>query len=167
MERATRKNARLKDYDYSRNGAYFITVCVKDGCEWLWENEPVGARIARPLTSAGKIIETSINEISVRYPMIEVLKYVIMPNHLHMILLINNDGRAMRAPTVSTVINQIKGYVTKQLGYSVWQKLFYDHIIRNEADYLRIWKYIDENPLKWEDDKYFSESNGIQSVLPR
>jgi hypothetical protein len=67
----------------------------------------------------------------------------------------SNHGRAMRAPTVSTVINQTKGYVTKQVGYSIWQPRFHDHIIRNEADYQRIWKYIDENPARWNEDDYF------------
>ena len=57
----------------------------------------------------------------------------------------------MRAPTISRVINQLKGYVTKQLGYSIWQKLFHDQIIRDEAEYQRIWQYINENPEKWED----------------
>lgn len=65
------------------------------------------------------------------------------------------DGRAMRAPTISTVINQMKGYATKQIGFSLWQKLFHDHIIRNEQEYEKIWAYIDTNPLKWEDTCYF------------
>jgi len=74
-----------------------------------------------------------------------------------MILLLDShgSGRAMRAPTISTVINQMKGCVTKQIGFSLWQKLFHDHIIRNEEEYRKIWEYIDTNPLKWEDDCYF------------
>jgi len=148
-----RKNNRLTSYDYSQNGAYFITICIKDKQPLLRQ---VGARIARPpLTNIGKITESTITEIPIRYPAVELDKYVIMPNHIHMILFITDDGRAMRAPTLSTVINQMKGHVTKQIGHSIWQKLFYDHIIRNRDDYLRIWQYIDENPAKWEDDKYF------------
>ena len=151
----TRKTNRLKDYDYSQNGAYYITICTKDKQKMLWE-QTVGARIARPpLTSVGKTVENAISGISIHYPMIEVDKYVVMPNHIHMILLIDDNGRALRAPTISTVINQMKGYVTKQIGCSIWQKLFHDHIIRNEHDYLRIWQYIDENPVKWVDDEYF------------
>ena len=79
-----------------------------------------------------------------------------MPNHIHMILILQGDsGRAMRAPTVSTIINQMKGFVTKQIGFSIWQKLFHDHIIRNEPEYQKIQYYIDSNPLKWQEDKYF------------
>ena len=62
----------------------------------------------------------------------------------------------MRAPTIATVINQMKGYVSKQIGYSIWQKLFNDHIIRDE--YQRIWQYIDDNPAKWDEDCYHNWS---------
>ena len=160
MELLKRKPNRLKGYDYSQNGAYFITMCVKDRREMLWN--AVGARIARPqntedLSEYGIVIKNAINNISEQYPSVLVDKYVIMPNHIHMILLVDSsgDGRAMRAPTISTVINQMKGYVTKQIGFSLWQKLFHDHIIRNEEEYRKIWEYIDTNPLKWEDDCYF------------
>ncbi|WP_295632444.1 transposase [uncultured Intestinimonas sp.] len=76
-----------------------------------------------------------------------------MPNHVHMILVLTSQGgRTLCAPTVSRVIKQFKGVVTKRAGLPLWQKSFHDHIIRNEADYLRIWQYIDTNPLKWRED---------------
>ncbi len=152
-----RKPNRLREYDYSRNGAYFITLCIKDRHEMLWKN--VGARIARPqdtenLSEYGLVIRNAINNIPERYPCVSVDKYVIMPNHLHMILLLNSEGE-QHVPTISTVINQMKGYVTKQIGFSLWQKLFHDHIIRNEAEYEKIWEYIDTNPMSWRNDCYF------------
>ena len=58
------------------------------------------------------------------------------------------------APTISRIIQQFKGAVSKQIGFSMWQKLFYDHIIRNEQEYQKTWEYIDTNPLKWELDCY-------------
>lgn len=61
----------------------------------------------------------------------------------------------MHAPTVSRIVQQMKGIVTKQVGAPIWQKLYYDHVIRNQHDYEQIWKYIDDNPLKWELDKYY------------
>ncbi len=64
----------------------------------------------------------------------------------------------MFAPTVSRIIKQMKGYVSKKIGKSVWQKSFYDHVIRNENDYLEIWQYIDSNPAKWTDDKFYHET---------
>ena len=63
----------------------------------------------------------------------------------------------MVAPTISTVIQQLKGVVTKQIGHPVWQKLFHDHVIRGEMDYLKIWEYIDNNPTRWEEDCFYIE----------
>ena len=82
-----------------------------------------------------------------------------MPNHIHLLLQIHGgeNGRAMPAPTVSTVIQQMKGYVTKQIGFTVWQKLFYDHIIRNENDYREIWEYIENNPIKLTEDRFYNK----------
>ena len=65
------------------------------------------------------------------------------------------DGRAMRVPTISTIINQMKGHVTKQIGFSLWHTRFHDHIIRNEKEYKYIWEYINNNPARWEKDCYF------------
>ena len=129
----------------------------------------VGARIARP-TKIGMIVETAMRQIGEKYETAALDKYVIMPNHIHMILVLNptedsehaaivkqfkDSGRAMRAPTISTIVNQFKGYVTKQIGFSIWQKLYYDHIIRDESEYQRIWQYIDENPIRWNEDEYY------------
>ncbi|MDR1117489.1 MAG: hypothetical protein LBL09_04505 [Oscillospiraceae bacterium] len=155
-ELPVRRNIRLKEYDYSQTGYYFITICIK-GRHMLLGSIDVGARIARP-SEIGRKVEIAMQKISEKYENIMLDKYVIMPNHIHMILVLqqtDSGGRAMRAPTISTVVNQFKGYITKQTGFSIWQKLFHDHIIRNEEEYRRIWQYIDENPTKWQDDFYF------------
>ena len=77
-----------------------------------------------------------------------------MPNHIHLIVVIQN-GRTQFAPTISRIIKQFKGKITKQVGFCIWQKSFYDHVIRDEKDYLRICEYIENNPVKWTEDKYF------------
>ena len=90
-------------------------------------------------------------------------KYAIMPNHVHMIILLKNENRdyqngAMRTsrPTaIPNLLRSLKIMVSKEIGFSLWQASYYDHIIRSEEDYLRIWQYIDENPAKWAEDKYF------------
>ena len=84
---------------------------------------------------------------------------MIMPNHIHLLLRVCADelGRPMVAPTMSRVVQQMKGYVTKRIGHSIWQKLFFDHIIRNSKDYEEHVKYIYENPLKWQLDEEFTE----------
>lgn len=154
-----RKKNRLKNYNYSRNGVYFITFCVKDRHELLGSID-VGAAIGRPsetrLSEYGVIVDTAIQKIDEKYESVKVDQYIVMPNHIHMIL-ITDGGRAMRAPTISTVINQLKGYVSKQIGFSMWQKSFHDHIIRDEKDYHDHCRYIDENPAKWEEDDYYGE----------
>ena len=156
-----RKFTRLKEYDYSSEGVYFITMCVKDKKPLLWDN--VGASIARPLdtmlSAYGKIVDDAIRQIPTHYNSVKIDNYVVMPNHIHLLLSIESDidGRAMLAPTISQVVQQMKGYVSKQIGYSIWQKLFIDHIIRNERDYIEHYTYIDNNPAKWELDKLYVE----------
>ena len=159
MELPTRKKNRLTEFDYSTANAYFITICTCEKQNLFWEN--VGAIIDRPedvpLTDLGMIVRQKICQISACYPAITVDRYVIMPNHVHLLLQIHSDagGRPMAAPTISNVINQLKGAVSKQAGWSVWQKGFYDHVIRNEGDYLDIWRYIEGNPGRWTEDRLF------------
>ncbi len=148
-----RKKIRLTGYDYSLPGAYFITVCTKDRKALFWAN--VGADNIRPngikLSVTGNCVKSAIENIPNKYPYINVDKYCIMPDHIHIILTINAyaDGRIISAPTVSTVIGQLKRIVSKQVGFSVWQKSFVDEIIRNEQHYLKVWEYIDNNYLKY------------------
>lgn len=152
-----RKKLRLENFDYSSNGYYFITICTAKKQKILCNI--VGANCVRPIeikyTQTGKIIKDNVLILNTVYSNVKVDKYVIMPNHIHLILSITNDGRTQFAPTVSQIIKQFKGKVTKQLGFSPWQKSFYDHIIRDENDYLKIWNYIDTNPQKWAEDKYY------------
>ena len=152
-----RKEHRLKNFDYSSANAYFITICVKNREPILWQcvpKENVGAAIGRPsdrLSVYGKVIDEAINKIPQKYEFISVDNYVIMPNHIHLLLSINKLSGETSAD-ISRVVNQMKGYVTKQLGFSLWQKLYHDRVIRNEEEYLNKWQYIDENPIRWEED---------------
>ncbi len=157
-----RKPNRLPDFDYNTPGAYFITLCTKNHRCFFWDT--VGASIARPqppgLSAWGRIADRAIGEIPVRYPAISVDHYAVMPNHIHLLLQIRTDadGRPMVAPTISTVVQQLKGTITKQIGQPVWQKLFHDHVIRNQQDYDNIWQYIDNNPAKWNEDCFYEEA---------
>ena len=158
MSLPTRLPNRIPKFDYSAPGAYFITVCTKDRKCIFWED--VGASIARPrLSDYGCVVEEAICRISSHYPAVTVDHYTVMPNHIHLLLQIHTDesGRAMLAPTISRVIQQFKGVVTKRLGYSPWQKLFHDHVIRGEQDYLKIWNYIEGNPSRWKEDCFYEE----------
>ncbi len=163
----TRKQKRLENYDYSSCGTYFITICPKDRRSIFWDNaQPnfVGEDSILPLDNVrlspfGKITDEAIKSISERYSHVELLQYVIMPNHVHMILYIPYDGgRIISSPTsISTVVGQLKRYVSKKIGISIWQRSFHDHIIRNKSDYEKISKYIYENPMKWQYDCFYTE----------
>lgn len=114
----------------------------------------VGANCVRQnLSDIGRIIDKEIQKIDSIYDGIEVNKYCIMPDHIHMIIFIlgNENGRTQFAPTVSRVIKQFKGSITKQIGKSIWQRSFVDRVIRNEAGYQAAWRYIENNPRKYND----------------
>ncbi|MFI3312997.1 MAG: transposase [Eubacteriales bacterium] len=134
------------------NGAYFITVCTNNRKKLFWE---VGADSIRPqstdrLSPMGKIVETAIQNIPKYYDGVTVEKYVVMPDHIHLMVMIgSNDGRMTSAPTISTIVGQTKRWVSKQIGTSIWQKSFHDHVIRNEEDFQNIWAYIENNPRKY------------------
>ena len=158
MELPKRKQNRLPDYAYDTPNAYFVTICTNNRKNLFWQT--VGAIIDRPeevsLTSLGISVRQSIENIQKHYPAVTVNNFVIMPNHVHLLLQIHSDGdgRSMIAPTISTVIRLMKGAVTKEVGFPIWQKGFYDHVIRNERDYREIWNYINGNPGKWEEDQF-------------
>lgn len=152
-----RKDIRLKNYDYSSSGVYFLTICTSERRNYFWAN--VGATIGRPqdiaLSEYGNIVDKAINNIPYVYPALDVDHYVIMPDHIHLLLIVCADecGRPMVAPTMARVVQQLKGYITKRIGHSIWQKLFIDHVIRNREDYEEHVKYIYDNPIRWQYDR--------------
>ena len=90
-------------------------------------------------------------------------RYVIMPNHIHIIFVICNSegGRQIAPPTISTVIGQMKRSVSKTIGECIWQRSFHDHVIRDHKDYEKIANYISDNPMKWEEDCFFAEGEAL------
>ena len=169
-----RKPNRLKGYDYSQAGKYFLTICAKDRLELF---ATIEAASCRPqYTHIGNVIEDEIATLSNSYPGVSVDYFVIMPNHIHMIIdIIAADGgrqdaeicgwqdaenrrRQDAAPTVSQMINQWKRAVSIKIGYSVWQKSFHDHIIRNESEYRKIVEYIKNNPIRWKQDCFYHKN---------
>lgn len=154
-----RKQNRLKNYDYSQNGAYFITICTKNkACIF---GTIVGEDIILPpkmkLSQYGITVKNAIDSIPKIYKNVNVDKYVIMPNHVHiMIRICNIDGRIISSPTIQTIIGQMKRHVSKQIGKPIWQTSFYDHIVRNEEDYFTKCQYIENNPAKWLEDELYT-----------
>ena len=143
-----RKHIRLKDYNYALEGMYFITICTKNRLELFGS---ISDEKEIQLTKEGKIAEKYLIEIENVFNNTIIDEYIIMPNHIHMILQINNSSNI----SISRIIKQYKMYISKKIGYSIWQKSFYDHIIRSDKEYVLIKQYIQNNIKNWETDKYF------------
>ena len=158
MELQKRKTIRLKDYDYSSPGAYFITICTHNR-ECLLSNIIVGEGLcALPqniLTPIGNEIKKSIQYINDNYIGVKIEKYVIMPNHIHLIVILGDAG-GRGNPPLQQVIGQLKSYITNKFVNFHWQRSYHDHIIRGEKDYQKIWEYIDTNVIKWEQDCFYT-----------
>ena len=161
-----RKHPRLKEYEYA-DGWYFVTVCTDKKRKILGDVETcemdVGRGALTPpqvrLSNIGQVVEKHLLKANTIYPDAKIDTYVIMPNHIHLIVAVGAavDGgvRAPRPTTLMEVIRSFKSLSTREVGHSVWQTSFYDHVIRNEADYLRIRQYMDNNPARWVEDEYF------------
>ena len=148
-----RKPIRIENYDYSAPGAYFVTICTANREKCLWGD--CRGELCSPdnvlLSDIGIVIDKEIQKMNTVYEAVDIDKYCIMPDHIHLLLVIKTDadGRTQFAPTISRVVKQFKGSITKQIGQSIWQKSFYEHGIRNQQDYDEIWKYMENNPLKY------------------
>ena len=101
------------------------------------------------------IVENEIRSIPARYPNVSIEKYVIMPDHIHMIVMIHaGTGGSRPSPTIMDMVRVIKSKSAHRSGAPLWQRSYHEHVIRNEQDYLEIWNYIDTNPAKWAEDRY-------------
>ncbi len=161
MELKIRKKLRLENYDYSQNGAYFVTVCTQKRRNILSRinvGEGFHPLPVIELSEIGKEIENTIHFINKNYNNVFIDKYVIMPNHIHLIIFLGCENLGGHGnPPLQNVVGQLKSFTTKKYGEVFWQRSFYEHIVRNEKEYNEIWEYIDTNPLKWVDDEYYIE----------
>jgi REP element-mobilizing transposase RayT len=149
-----RKSTRLKEYDYSQFGYYFITICMKNRKEFfsIIENSIV------VLSKFGKIIDEVLINIPSYYN-VEIDCYIIMPDHIHLIIILDK-AENKKNYSLSDVMGKFKSFSCKKIREVLeddekfeWQKSFYDRIIRNEKELYQIRKYIKENPLRWEIEK--------------
>ncbi len=111
------------------------------------------------LLDIGGVVAHYIERIGVVYHGVTVDTYVIMPNHIHLLLTIDgaqDSGVWAPRPTTHTIVRSLKTMVSKQIGRGIWQTSYYDHVIRNQDQYNRAWTYINENPAKWADDEYYA-----------
>ncbi len=166
-----RRSIRLREFDYSQSGWYYVTLCTQNK-KCLFGEISSGKVI---LNEYGKIVEEEWLKTKVIRKNIELDYYCIMPNHLHGIIIIENKiknntpvGATRRvAPTLQpnslgSIIGQFKSISTKRInrlnntpGNSIWQRNYFEHILRNENDLYNTRNYIQNNPLKWELDELF------------
>jgi REP element-mobilizing transposase RayT len=164
-----RQSIRLQEYDYAQPGAYFVTVISH-------QRKNRFGKIANGemnLNQVGKIVEQTWLEIPLHFPNANIDIFVIMPNHIHGIINIIEDGRVgarhasplqkpqngVQPQSIGAIIGSFKSAVTKRvhdlgllIGEKIWQRNYYEHIIRNEDDYHQITDYIETNPINWEYD---------------
>ena len=150
---------RLKAYDYRAPGAYFVTICVREHRNLLGKvvvgaDARIGPRVV--LSEYGAVVEGYVKTIP------GVVDYVIMPNHLHLYLEIpiaehGPMWASAPAQSLSDRIRSFKIMITKIVGEPLFQRSFYDHVVRNEEDALRIRQYIRDNPAKWQEDRFYQK----------
>jgi len=174
-----RKSIRLKEYDYSQAGYYFVTICTHRR-EHLFGQVNDGNMV---INEIGNLVVKNLLDLPDRFKNMEIDANIIMPNHLHAIIILkeqknvglelalpkeedNNkpkiQDRASSAPTIPKIVQVFKSLSTIEInkkrnisGVMVWQRNYYEHIIRNDKELFEIRKYIEYNPLNWKDDRYY------------
>jgi len=148
-----RRSMRLKDYDYSQPGAYFITICAHNR-ELLFQSEPVH-----------DMLKTFWGKLPIKFPIIQSDEFVVMPNHIHGIIFLNVGATPRGCPNLGDIVDwyktmttnvYIKGVKNNQwppFNDRFWQRNYYEHIIRDEDDLNRIRQYIIDNPIRWDEDE--------------
>ena len=165
-----RKALRMSHYDYNTPGAYFLTFCTHNRKNFL--SHIVGAIHESPkphLTTSGKIVESVIQNIPPHLH-VTIDRYVIMPNHVHLIAVITEEDvlRELRESPLRSrsILSKLIGYIKmnasrairQHLGdAAVWQRGYHDHVIRNQEDYVALAEYIQTNPIRWTLDKLYVE----------
>ena len=166
-EKTKRKRLRKDGYDYSNPGYYCVTICTED--RRLWLGEIVDAKMH--LNGVGYIVQSIWSDLYERFPGIELDEYIIMPNHLHGIIVLSEDFRKrmrtgneqQRMPTLSQIVRAFKGAATRQIhvmgqpNFS-WQKSFHERIIRDQTELNIKREYLINNPVRWEENKIHFQS---------
>jgi putative transposase len=166
-----RRSIRLSGYDYAQSGAYFVTACIqKRVC--LFGSIVNGEM---QLNDAGRIVQEVWRDLPARFPQVRIDNFIVMPNHIHGIILVGAQfiapsnsppdivesptGSAIgRAPTLGEIIRAYKAISTREIRRAVkadfsWQRNYYEHIVRNEESLNRIREYIVNNPIQWDFDR--------------
>jgi REP element-mobilizing transposase RayT len=166
MRPGGRRSIRIQGFDYGSPGAYFLTICARDLLPIF--GNIVDERVN--LTDIGRIVQNAWEAIPDHFPHVDLDAYVVMPNHIHGILYIDrrlrrydDSDRAfgdVPLGSIPIVVRTFKAAVTREVnrlgGFkgSVWQRNYYEHVIRNEQSLNKLQEYIMDNPLKWNLDEH-------------
>lgn len=173
-QRHNRQSMRLPDYDYGQPGAYFVTICTNRHKRLFGYVDDHAMHV----NQNGRVVREEWHRTADIRDNVSLDAFVVMPNHMHGIVQITfRRGTARRAPTTThddrqfgkpvpgsllTIIRAFKSAVTRRInrihntpGATVWQRGYYDHVVRNEHDLERIRRYIRENPARWHEDRYY------------
>ena len=160
--KSLRKKLRLNGWDYSQEGAYFLTLCALDR-KCLFSKVVGRGILDAPmiqLYSFGLYIQEALEYLQNNNPNIMIHNWVIMPNHVHILLSLRREGSASSSAANAKIpkfVSSLKRCTNKMAGIKLWQTSYYDHIIRDDEDFLRRWQYIDRNPSAWNEDDYFTD----------
>ena len=152
MEKRDRKRNRLPNYDYSQTGCYFVTLCTQNRYPFFQIETDNHQSISN------QIIHQWLKETQKKFPHVAIDKYVIMPDHIHMIVNIRQSTPEcsledimwyFKTMTTNAYIRYVKSGLLPPFKQKLWQRSYYDHVIRNQQDYNEIWEYIQYNPTKW------------------
>ena len=149
-----RHTIRLQGYDYSKSGLYFVTICTKDKQNIFGDIDQKQMRLSEHGTIAQNMLTKMLEKLN---EYIAINEYVIMPNHMHLIIQIKKDFKVK----LGNLITHYKSLVTKEINKTcivdIWQRNYYEHIIRNEKELYLIKQYIKDNPINWEEDSLKKE----------
>ena len=154
MEQPSRRSPRIPGYDYAQEGYYFVTVCTNEKKCIFGDGYK--------LSQLGMIALEDLEKLDSYYLRLRVEKCVVMPNHIHAIVVIGCDGKEGILPDLNMVIGQYKSGVSRRIhkiapGLTVWQRSYHDRGIRNQAEYEKIWQYIETNPQRWTEDCFYEK----------
>lgn len=170
-ERPIRKLQRLPGFNYSQNGSYFVTICCESRKNLFGDISTIGIPVMA-LSSLGLTVQNAIEEMPSHHKEVRVLTYVVMPNHVHLLLEIDQADTLTTSTDLSRIMKGLKAYVSRtatENGFErkVWQNSFHDHIIRDEMDLETHYEYIITNVDRWFEDEYceYNQRNAFQGSL--
>jgi len=141
-----RKSPRLREFDYATAGAYFVTVCARARACMFGEAVQDDIR----LSQTGQLVATCWLDLPIHFSGLGLDEFIVMPNHLHGIVWLSRAGHA---PPLPVVIGSFKSVASRMAGRSLWQRSFYDRVIRGEAELRALRQYVADNPLRWAIDR--------------